>query len=202
MEQEHIPLPAPDRTGATPLETLLARRRSERDFADPPIELADLAQLLWAGLGVNRPSGERTIASAGALYPLELYVMAGAVRSLAPGVYWYDAERHAVVPIDDRDSRQELARAAVGQNWIGQAPAVLAAAAYERSTGKYGDRGVRYTCMEVGLLAHSVYLQAAALGLGTTFVGAFDDTRVADILHLPDEARPLALLPVGTPRDR
>ena len=203
MVQERIPLPAPDRAGTIPLEALLARRHTERDFADTPIELADLAQLMWAGVGVNRPGGGRTVASAGALDPIDLYVAAGTVRSLAPGGYRYDAGHHALERVRGGDTRLELAGAAAGQGWIARGPAILAVTAvYERSTGKYGDRGVRYARMEVGLVAQSVQLQAETLGLGTTFVGAFDDACVTDVLHLPDDVRPLALLPVGTPVPR
>ena len=185
MARGNITLPSPDCTGTVPLETVLARRHSVRDFADTPIEIAELAQLSWAGIGVNRPDGGRTIASAGALNPLELYVVAGAVRSVAPGVYRYDARCRALAPVRDGDARSELARAAVGQEWFAHAPVILAVVAVnERSTG---------------LAAQNIALQAEALGLGTTFVGAFDDWHVSEVLRLPDTVRPLALLPIGIP---
>ena len=200
MARGNITLPSPDCTGTVPLETVLARRHSVRDFADTPIEIAELAQLSWAGIGVNRPDGGRTIASAGALNPLELYVVAGAVRSVAPGVYRYDARCRTLAPVRDGDARSELARAAVGQEWFAHAPVILAVVAVnERSAGQYGDRGVRYARMEAGLAAQNIALQAEALGLGTTFVGAFDDWQVSEVLRLPDTVRPLALLPIGTP---
>jgi SagB-type dehydrogenase family enzyme len=200
MTQQHTPLPAPDRAGRAPLETLLDRRRSEREFADRSLELRELAQLVWAGLGRSRAGSGRTVSSAGALYPLDLYVVAGDVRDLAPGVYRYDAAAHALDPPSPGDPRRALATAALGQSWVADAPVVLVVAAvYARTTGKYGDRGVRYAHMEVGLVAQNVYLQAEALGLGTTFVGAFDDDTVKDVLGLPDDIEPLAVLPVGTP---
>ena len=200
MAQQLPPLPAPDRAGRAPLETLLERRRSEREFADRPLDLGELAQLAWAGLGRSRAGRGRTVPSAGALYPLDLYVVAGDVRDLAPGVYRYDAAAHALDPRSPGDLRRELAEAAVGQSWIADAPAALVVAAvYARLTGKYGDRGVRYARMEVGLVAQNVYLQAEALDLGTTFVGAFHDDAVQEVLGLPADVEPLALLPVGTP---
>jgi SagB-type dehydrogenase family enzyme len=198
--QERIALPPPDRTGSVALEALLDRRRSEREFAERPLELSRLAQVLWAGLGRNRPAGGRTVPSAGALYPLDLYAVAGDVRDLAPGVYRYDPASHTLLPMGPEDRRRELAGAALGQTWIADAPVTLVVAAvYARSTGKYGDRGVRYARIEVGLVAQNVYLQAAALDLGTTFVGAFHDDAVREVLGLPDDVAPLALLPVGTP---
>jgi SagB-type dehydrogenase family enzyme len=199
MAQQPTPLPAPDRAGRAPLETLLEGRRSEREFADRPLDLGELAQLAWAGLGRSRAGSGRAVPSAGALYPLDLYVVAGEVRGLAPGVYRYDAAGHSLDPRSPGDPRRELAEAALEQSWIADAPAVLVVAAvYARTTGKYGDRGVRYAHMEVGLVAQNVYLQAEALGLGTTFVGAFDDDTVRDVLGLPGDVEPLAVLPVGT----
>lgn len=200
MGQERTTLPGPDRTGHVPLETLLDRRRSERDFAERPLALARLAQLLWAGLGRNGLAGGRTVASAGALYPLDLYVVAGDVQDLAPGVYRYEPASHALLRVEAGDRRRELAGAALGQQWVADAPAVLVVVAvYARTTGKYGERGVRYARMEVGLIAQNVYLQAEALDLGTTFVGAFDDAAVQQSLGLPHDVEPLALLPVGIP---
>ncbi len=203
MTKERVSLPEPDSTGTTPLETLLSRRHSEREFSDHFVELATLSQLLWAGLGRNRPSGGRTVASAGALYPLELYVVAGDVRNLPSGIYRYDGSRRALERSGAGDRRGDLARAAVGQLWVADAPLIIVVAAVdERTTVKYGDRGVRYARMEAGLVAQNICLQTEALGLGTTLVGAFDDDRVSELLGLPGGTLPLALLPIGTPAAR
>ncbi|MCP5001773.1 MAG: SagB/ThcOx family dehydrogenase, partial [Hyphomicrobiales bacterium] len=85
--------------------------------------------------------------------------------------------------------------------WVRRAPVVLViASVYERSMGKYGQRGRRYAHMEVGHAAQNVYLQAAARGLGTVLVGSFDDKAVQDVLGLPPDHEPLGLMPVGRKR--
>ena len=198
---EIIDLPEPRREGEVPVERALAKRRSVRDFADASIPLAAVAQLAWAAQGVTDPAGHRTAPSAGALYPLELYVVAGKVPRLEAGIYRYVAAGHRLVRHAGGDARGAVARAALLQGWIADAPAILVlTGVIERSAGKYGDRAPRYVHMEVGHTAQNVYLQAEALGLGTCMVGAFRDRQLKHVLALPDAEAPLALLPVGTPR--
>ncbi len=195
-----VALPDPRLDGATSLETALSERRSIRDFKSTPLTLADVSQLLWAAQGVTRPDGGRTAPSAGALYPLETYLVAGAVSGLPVGVYRYRPERHDLAQTSEGDCRSALARAALRQDWMKAAPVVVViAAVYARTTGKYGDRGRKYVHMEVGHAAQNVYLQAAALRLGTTFVGAYHDSQVKQTLGLPADEHPLALMPVGHP---
>lgn len=199
--KQEVALPEPSLTGEVPVERALAARRSVRSFASEPLPLSSSSQLLWAAQGITHPAGLRTAPSAGALYPLELYLVAGRVSELKPGVYRYDPDRRLLVLVREGDRRAQIARAARGQDWIGEAPAILVIAAiYQRTERKYGDRAARYVHMEVGHAAQNVYLQAEALGLGTTMVGAFDDEALARELDLPAHEKPLALLPVGQPR--
>ena len=194
-------LPEPRRDGAYPLERALQERRSVREFAKVPLRLEELAQLLWAAQGQVAPAGHRTAPSAGALYPLELFAVAGNVQDLAAGVYRYQPSLHRLAPIKEGDRRKQLVEAAWGQRWIAQAPAILVIAAVERrTTAKYGARGVRYVHMEAGHAAQNILLQAVALGLGATVVGAFGDAEVKAAAALPEDAQPLYLVPVGRPR--
>ena len=154
-----------------------------------------------AGRGVTAPDGRRTAPSAGALYPLEIYIVAARVDGLAPGVYHYEPVGHRLVPTADGDRIEALAHAALDQRWIGKAAAVLVIAAVEsRTARKYGGRATRYVHIEVGHAAQNVLLQATAFGLAAAPVGAFDDRGVKALLALPREAEPLYLLPVGRPR--
>ena len=195
-----VALPEPIREGHS-LERALAERRTVREFAAAPIRLADIAQLAWAAQGVTAPDGRRTAPSAGALYPLEIYIVAARVDGLAPGVYHYEPVGHRLVPTADGDRIEALAHAALDQRWIGKAAAVLVIAAVEsRTTRKYGGRATRYVHIEVGHAAQNVLLQATAFGLAAAPVGAFDDRGVKALLALPREAEPLYLLPVGRPR--
>jgi SagB-type dehydrogenase family enzyme len=193
-----IDLPSPSSDGDVALETAIHERRSVREFSKQSLSLDDIAQLLWAAQGVTSRDGGRTAPSAGALYPLELYLVAGNVDSLPAGVYHYRSEGHRLRHVADGDLRNALAAAALDQSWVRRAPVVLLfAGVYERSAGKYGQRARRYTHIEVGHAAQNVYLQAVARNLGTVIVGAFQDAEVQEVLGLPKDHAPLALMPVG-----
>ncbi len=200
MEDNPIPLPAPQTTGPLSIEEALFQRSSVRELRPEPISLAEAGQLLWAAQGIARQGGYRTAPSAGALYPLEVLLVAGSVHDLSPGVYRYRPRDHALAPILEEDLRGKLAAAALGQSFIKDGAAVLViTAVYERTTAKYGQRGIRYVHMEVGYASENIHLQAAALGLGTVAVGAFHDDRVQELLNLPANEHPLLIMPVGKP---
>ncbi len=193
-----IALPAPSRDGDVAVERALALRRSLRDFAPGRLPVSAVSQLLWAAQGVTDPTGLRTAPSAGALHPLEVRLVAGAVSGVPPGVYRYDPRQHRLVLTSEGDRRDAIVEASLGQDWMAKAPAILViTGVYERSARKYGTRAARYVHMEAGHAAQNVYLQAAAMGLGTTMVGAFRDADLARSLGLPTGTRPLGLLPVG-----
>lgn len=197
-QQDFIELPAPRLHGDASLEDVLFQRRSVREFADAPISLGEAGQLLWAAQGETDPEGLRASPSAGALYPLEIYLVAGAVEGLEPGVYHYEVHRHQLEHVAGGDRRGRLAKAALGQSAVSGAAAVIAVGAvYERTTGKYGDRGRRYVHMEAGHAAQNVLLQASALGLDAVPVGAFDDPAVHKAVGMTGGMEPLYLLPIG-----
>ncbi len=198
QSNEIVALPRPSVTGSKPLEHLLAQRRSVRDYRSTTIELARIGQLLWAAQGITDSQGFRTAPSAGALYPLELYVVAGRIEGLAEGIYHYDPRHHQLTKTRDGDFRSELAKAALSQDWMKDASAIIVFTAdYERTTKKYGNRGKRYVHIEVGHAAENLFLQTEALGLVTIVVGAFNDAAVARLLELPGDVEPLLLFPVG-----
>jgi SagB-type dehydrogenase family enzyme len=181
------------------LERALAERRSVRDYQrNEPMSLEHLSQLLWAAQGVTDRRGLRTAPSAGALYPLEIYAIAGKMDGLHSGVYRYKPAGHELVQVLEGERRAELASAALGQSFVRDAPAsIVIAAVYERTTRRYRDRGIQYVHMEVGHAAQNVCLQAVALGLGSVVVGAFQDNDVKKILQMPESEEPLAIIPVG-----
>lgn len=198
-----IRLPAPSNAGKLPVEKALRSRRSVRVFSRQPLALAEVAQLLWAGQGITGAGGKRTAPSAGALYPLELYLVAGDVSVLPQGIYKYHPLDHSLIRVANGDRRAALEDAALGQDVVNEAAAVIVVAAvYGRTTWKYGQRGVRYVHMEAGLAAQNIHLQAVALDLGTVLVGAFDDDKVKKIIRLPSDEQPLCLLPVGRIKPR
>lgn len=192
-----ITLPAPRPTSEVSVEQALKARRSLRSFAATPVTLAEVSQLLWAAQGFSDERGRRTAPSAGALYPLELYLVAGNVTGLPSGIYRYRPVENELLPVGTGDRRADVA-AACRQGWVAGAPVSVAfTAVYARTAKKYGDRSVRYVPIEVGAAAENLSLQAVALGLGTTVVGAFDDAKLAAALGSAADEQPLALLPVG-----
>lgn len=192
-EHERI-LPEPDRRGERTLEWALDRRQSIRAFSRAALTPAQIGQLLWAAQGLNAVGG-RTSPSAGGLYPLEVYGVT------ADGVAHYDPAGHRLELTLSRDVRPELARAALGQEFIAVAPlTIVLCAVFERVTSRYGKaRGERYVFFEIGHASQNVLLEAVALGLGSVPVGAFRDEEVHRLLELPRDRPPLYMMPVGYP---
>ena len=193
-----VDLPQPRLRGVVSLEEALLNRRSVREYSEAPMTLVEVSQLLWAAQGLTSDWGGRTAPSAGALYPLELYLVAGNVSGLPPGVYKYQPVLRRLVLIKEGDLREPLARAAVNQTWMKDgAIEIVVAAVQDRTTVKYGERGVRYVYMEAGHAAQNVLLQATALDLGATPVGAFYEDQVIELLDMPGNEAPLYIIPVG-----
>lgn len=193
-----IDLPEPQHNSRTAIEQALLKRRSQRSYAEKRLTLKQISQLCWAAQGVTNPRGFRTAPSAGALYPLELFLAAANVEGLDPGVYRYQPENHRLVQQIRGDQTEALWQAGLHQSAIKQAPAVFVfTAVFERTMRKYDDRGKRYALMETGHAAQNLCLQAVALDLATVPMGAFDDSNVARTLGLDETTRPLYLLPVG-----
>jgi SagB-type dehydrogenase family enzyme len=193
-----VKLPIPHTSGKVSVEEALALRRSVREYANEPLTLDEVSQLLWSAQGVNAEWGGRTAPSAGATYPLETYLVAGEVSNLKPGVYHYLPHNHSLEPMIDGDVRDKLADAALRQTWVAKAPvSIVFAADYVRTTRVYGERGRQYVHMEAGHAAENVYLQCASLGCGTVAVGAFDDESVKEVLQIPAGQEPLYIMPVG-----
>ena len=200
--EELITLPAPKTTGKISVEEALFSRRSVRTYTKEPITPDDLSRLLWAAQGVTSRAGSRdelrTAPSAGALYPLEVYAVAGNVEGVPDGVYHYLPREHALQKVCDGDLRRNLSGCALHQSQITDAAVdIIFTAAFERTTVKYGDRGVRYVYMEAGHAAQNVYLQAESLDLGVCAIGAFYDADVAKLLALPEDEVPIYILSIG-----
>jgi SagB-type dehydrogenase family enzyme len=191
-----IKLPKPKDKGSMSVEEALSRRRSVREYSDQPLSLPEVSQVLWAAQRVTSPRGFRTAPSAGATYPMELYLTASWITGLSCGFYHYQPDRHSLRLVAERELNRELAEASLSQSWISAAPAnLIIAAVYERTTKRYGQRGIRYVYMEAGHIAENVCLQAEAMGLGTVVVGAFEDEAVQKVLQIKEE--PLYIMPLG-----
>ncbi|HDN67656.1 MAG TPA: SagB/ThcOx family dehydrogenase, partial [Firmicutes bacterium] len=141
---EDIKLPAPNVKGTMSVEEALFRRRSVREYSDQPLSLQEVSQILWAAQGVTSSRGFRTAPSAGATYPIELYLAASRVTDLSPGLYHYEPESHRLKLVAAGKLNRALAEASLSQSWVSAAPAnLIMAADYERTTRRYGRRGIR-----------------------------------------------------------
>ncbi len=196
-------LPLPRIRGNMSLEEAIAYRRSIREYKNQPLTLFQLSQILWAAQGLTETKWKfRASPSAGATYPLEVYVVVGknGVEGLKAGIYVYDPFTHTLRLIKEGDVREELYEACLRQQWVRDAPVnIVVVAEYERTTKVYGERGIRYVHMEVGHVGQNIYLEATALGLGTVAVGAFYDDMVREIIGLPTNKHPLYVMPIGVP---
>jgi SagB-type dehydrogenase family enzyme len=183
-----IQLPAPDTSSAAPLWPSIARRRSERHYSAEPLTLQELSQLLWASQGVTAQQGDyafRAAPSAGALYPVETYLVVNRVTGLRPGVYHYRIVGHKLELIREGEFGGQLAEAALGQQMCARAPVVFVwTSIIKRSSWKYGQRAYRYTYLDAGHIAAHVSLAAVALGLSTCQIGAFYDEEVNAVVQV------------------
>jgi len=195
-----VKLPLPSHQGRMSVEETLQKRRTVRQFAVRSLDLAQVSQLLWAADGVSDPRGLRTAPSAGATYPLEIYLVVGerGVTGLSPGLYRYHPGAHALELTQPGELRAPVARASLHQSWMAGAPImVVLAAEFRRCTARYGERGVMYTHLEAGAASQNLFLQAEAQGLAAGIVGAFEDRGLSRALHLPRDHAPLLIMPVG-----
>jgi len=189
---QQVALPSPATEGAMSLEQAIQRRRSTREFRSEPLPLATLSQLLWAGQGITSADGKRAAPSAGALYPLELYVVT------STQVMHYLPDGHRVEVRLEPDRRPQLQAAAFGQVPVGAAPdVVVVAAAPERTRRKYGGRAEVFVALEAGHAAQNILLEATARGLAAVPIGGVDPSRAARTLALPNDQEVLYLIPVG-----
>ena len=198
-----IELPEPGNTDAS-LETVVSQRKSIRSFADKSLTIEQLSRLLVTADGITHTSGDwqmRAAPSGGALYPIDIYVMASNVESLDQGLYHFQVSDSSLELVSKGDYANAIHAASFEQSAVGSSPiTVILTARFDRSTIKYSDRGFRYTYMEAGSICQNIYLQATALGLGTVAVGAFNDDSLNELLGIDghDEAG-LLIMPVGYP---
>jgi SagB-type dehydrogenase family enzyme len=202
-----IGLVAPGRwSGIQPIdvETAMRRRRSRRRLSGDPLTLDELSFLLWATQGVRRRLGPATVLriapSAGARHALETYVAVLAVKGVEPGFYRYlPLEHQLVLEFREEDARGRIARAAMGQEFVGQGAAVLFWTAIPyRMEWRYDAAAYKVIAIDAGHVCQNLYLACEAIGAGTCAVGAYDQELMDQLLRVDgrDEFT-IYLAPVG-----
>ena len=193
-----IKLPEPKYDATMSVEKAIYKRRSLREFKHLPLSIEQTADLLWAGQGTTALGGYRTAPSAGALYPLETYLIAGDVAGLETGVYRYLSREHAIQCLSNKDIRADISQASLTQTWMQDAPAMIALTACpERTTSQFGKKALPFVYMEAGHAAQNIYLEAVSLNLITIGVASLDEEKVRKLMGLKTEEHPLYILPVG-----
>ncbi|MCX7820808.1 MAG: SagB/ThcOx family dehydrogenase [Brevinematales bacterium] len=194
--EREILLPEIDKNGF--LEKIIQNRRSIRDYSDKPISLKELSYILWAAQGITSKEGFRTTPSAGALYPVEIYIVVNKVEKLETGIYKFNPQKKSLLKISTKNIITNIYEAALRQDCIIKAPAIIAiGAVFDRVTAKYGARGTNYTYIEVGCVAQNIHLMVENLNLGTVVVGAFYDTEIKKLLEMQKNETPIILMPIG-----
>lgn len=195
---ESVDLPSPQKEGGVSIENAIEGRRSRRQYSDDSLSLKEISQLCWAAQGITDAITKfRAAPSAGALYPIEMFVVSGN-SDLEPGIYHYHPSPHKLERVKKGDFRESLSRAAVGQKEVKQAPIdIVITGVYQRTAKKYGSRAERYVHLEAGHVAENIYLQCESLGLSTVSIGAFSDSEVRNVISVSEEHTPLYVMPVG-----
>jgi SagB-type dehydrogenase family enzyme len=207
QKSDIVNLPQPKYDSEISVEEALLNRRSIRSYSQTSMTIEQISQLLWSAYGITRENnsqefyrgGFRTAPSAGALYPLEIYIATGNVSDLKKGIYKYNSIKHQLEMVVAGDIRDDLSKAIVKSFRIQKASVVIVfTAIFERTTQKYGQRGrERYVWIEVGHSAQNLYLQAYSLGVGMCVNGAFNDEVISDVLLLPANEEPVYLITMG-----
>ena len=187
------PLTSPVRGRRASLDDVLAERRSIRSFVDEPLDDATISRLLWAAQGVTASWGGRTAPSAGALYPIEVYV------ATSESLRRYVPSDHTAVELAHGDRRRSIGEV-TGQEPAAAAPVLFViAGVVSRTAAKYGDRAERYVQLEAGHVCQNLLLEATALGLAAVPIGSFSDDDLREALGVGDDELPLYVVPVGRP---
>jgi len=196
MSEKMVNLSEPKKSSAVSLEEAIDSRQSVREYSNKKISLEELSQILWAANGINK-RGKRTAPSAGALYPIELYVVGG-FGNYESGIYHYLVQEHSLERIKKGEFLAELSEIGLGQKWIKEAPlAIIVSGVIGRTKEKYGARAEQYVALEAGHVGQNIYLQSTALNLGTVSVGAFNEERISEFLGFEEDQKAYYIFPVG-----
>ncbi len=195
-QDNEIILPSLELKKGISVEKALSQRRSVRDYTEEALDLKQISQLLWSAQGITSEWGGRTAPSAGATYPVEIYVVVNSSEKFSPGLYLYKNNDHSLQLVKRGMLGKKLRQASLGQMSIEQASInIIITAVFRRTAERYGERAERYVYIEAGHVGQNIYLQAESLGLGTVVIGAFHDEQVEEVLGINEDV--IMIMPVG-----
>jgi SagB-type dehydrogenase family enzyme len=186
-----VELPPQEEIETKNFHEVLLNRKTVRNFSHKPISIEQLSYLLWASTGIQRNERGfefRTAPSAGALYPIETYLVVNNVANVAQGIYHYNIKNHHLEELMPGDYREKISTAALKQNLCQHASVVFVwSAVFERSKWKYQQRAYRYIYLDAGHIAQNLALAVNALGLGSCQIAALFDELSNEIFELDGE---------------
>ncbi|RMF92965.1 MAG: SagB/ThcOx family dehydrogenase [Candidatus Schekmanbacteria bacterium] len=203
-DSKKIKLPPPARDKEESFSNIIMKRRSIRDYSNSPLSLSDLSYLLWATQGITAQIYGyefRAAPSAGALYPIETYLLVNNVKEIEKGIYHYAVKSHSLETIKEGDFSKKTASAALGQDMVALAPlCFIWTAIFERSKWKYSERAYRYVYLDAGHIAAHLSLAAVSIGLVSCQIAAFFDDEVNELIEVDGkEESTLYMSTVGKP---
>ncbi len=180
------------------LDACLSARRSTREYQDKAITFEQVSLLLWAAQGVTGVGGLRTAPSAGAIYPLNTYLVATKVDGIAAGIYRYEPDSGELAFVEKGDRRKRLSQAAMGQECVLSSPAAVLLVSYDKRTrAEFGDLTDRLIALEAGHAAQNFLLEAVSLGLGGIGMARFDNDALRSVVSFRSDEEPQYLLLAG-----
>ncbi len=196
--KEKISLPEPTFMSNTSIENALLSRRSMRIFKPESLSIEEISQLAWAAQGVNDPRGFRTSPSAGAFYPINLYIVTQNVENLPKGIYKYKAEEHELIQIASEENASQFFNSITTQYSLKNPAAIfIFSAKVEQIIASYGSFGKKFLYMEAGHTTQNLYLQTTSLEIGTTMIGGVNEKEIRQALNMSSYEHPLCMMPVG-----
>lgn len=201
-----IILPNVDKTSGE-LRSVIKKRRSFRNFSDRPIDKQTISDILYFSSGAIRPNPFesnnpfRAYPSAGAKYPLEIYLLVFNGKDIKPGLYHYDPHANLLEVLVENIPSSEIEPMWIDkQSWFKKASAILLITSiFQRTTDKYGERGISFPYIEAGHLAQNVYLLSTSLGIGCCTIGMLNENSVIKLLDInPRQEYPIYYIALGT----
>lgn len=188
MDKTKIPLPDPKSLSEESFMDIIQHRKSIREYKNKALTMDQLSFLLWASTGLQRIENGyayRTAPSAGALYPIETYVIINNIETITPGIYHYNIRDHHLERLRSGDFGEEIAKAALHQQMCALASVVFIwTAIFNRSKWKYGQRAYRYIYLDAGHIAENLALAATSLQLGCCHIAAMFDDEVNQLISV------------------
>ncbi|MFX1505062.1 MAG: SagB/ThcOx family dehydrogenase [Promethearchaeota archaeon] len=198
LPTDDISLPPPDLAGHLPLNSAIHQSKTTKDLRDYPLEIKEISQILWALQGITHGINKRTVPSAGATYPLEIYLLHNRTTPFKKGCFHYVPQGHQLIQLSSSYNESQFLSSFLGEDRdaVSNVSTVfLIFADYSRTTYRYGDRGVQYVHLEVGHAIQNFLLQLTSLNFNSRIISDINSVKLQECINTTLD--PMVVLPVG-----